>query len=319
MRLTNDQVCDPQAKTSYVESTPAPWPSFPASSSRSASELPAADTCILERKLALAFFTGRVEALNVVVPWNDYPQISWKIFPTLGSLLPACTVQLHSCLLAPFGPATVSRRSTRTDGTALAVIHALRHFICMARFRVSYACVLQCGDFSRAVDEFARTLEMGCDAVGVPREGPGTTAGVLHMPPQVLLVYYYPPIPTLLAALNGLRLLAPAALLADLAKVLDTSLSKAFRTLLEAPLDEAREAATAFLRLLVPFVRKGLNPIDRGCVDPALGMYHPARRCRIWERVWVETKEATIIASKSGARQPRLPRPPRSVISLIQV
>jgi hypothetical protein len=80
------------------------------------------------------------------------------------------------------------------------------------------------------------------------------------MPPQALVIY--PPIATLanalLAALNGLRLLAPAALLGDLAKVLDASLSTAFGTLLEAPRDEERGAATAFLRLLVPFVRKGL-------------------------------------------------------------
>ena len=58
--------------------------------------------------------------------------------------------------------------------------------------------------------------------------------------------------------MNGLRLLAPAALLGDLANALDASLAKAFGTLLEAPRMEARGAATAFLRLLVPFVRKGL-------------------------------------------------------------
>jgi len=102
----------------------------------------------------------------------------------------------------------------------------------------------------------------------------GTTAGgVLHMPPQALLSY--PPIATLanalLAALNGLRLLAPAALLFDLANALDASLAKALGTLLEAGAsrtttttttttveEEARGAAMAFWRLLVPFVRKGL-------------------------------------------------------------
>ena len=60
-----------------------------------------------------------------------------------------------------------------------------------------------------------------------------------------------------------LRLLAPTALLWDLANALDTSLAKAFGTLLEAPRVEAREAATAFLRLLVQIVRKKLI---EGCV-----------------------------------------------------
>jgi hypothetical protein len=43
---------------------------------------------------------------------------------------------------------------------------------------------------------------------------------------------------------------------------------------------EARGAGTVFLRLLVPFVRKGLIEGDRVCVHPVLGMCHPARRCR---------------------------------------
>ena len=47
-----------------------------------------------------------------------------------------------------------------------------------------------CGEFSgAAAGEFARTPEMGWDAVGVPRGGSGTTASVLHMPAQALLVY----------------------------------------------------------------------------------------------------------------------------------
>ena len=80
------------------------------------------------------------------------------------------------------------------------------------------------GEFSRVVEEFTRTPETGWAAVGAPRGGAGTTAGVLHMPPQALL-----------AALNILRLLAPAALLRELANALDASLIKAFGTLLEAP------------------------------------------------------------------------------------
>ena len=113
-------------------------------------------------------------------------------------------------------------------------------------------------EFSRVVEEFARTPETGWAAVRAPRGGAGTTAGVLHMPPQALVVY--PPIVVLanalLATLNRLRLLAPAALLGELANALDASLVKAFGMLLEAPRAEARGAATALLQLLVPFVRK---------------------------------------------------------------
>ena len=61
-------------------------------------------------------------------------------------------------------------------------------------------------------------------------------------------------------------LLTPAALLGDPASALDASLVKAFLTLqsdslLEAPLEArgaAATAATAFLRVLAPLVRKGL-------------------------------------------------------------
>jgi len=64
---------------------------------------------------------------------------------------------------------------------------------------------------------------------------------VLHMPPQGLAVY--PPVAVfanaLLAALNGLRLLAPVALLGDLTNTLDASLAKGCDTLLAAPREEA--------------------------------------------------------------------------------
>jgi len=44
----------------------------------------------------------------------------------------------------------------------------------------------------------------------------------------------------------GCGLLAPAALLSDLTNALDVSLATVFGTLFEAPLVEARGAATAF-------------------------------------------------------------------------
>ncbi len=174
---------------------------------------------------------------------------------SLRPLLPACTTQLLSrlldalCSALPRFPDAASFARLRFDFRTL--LPPL--FEDAVRARVS-------GEFSRAVEEFARTPETGWAAVGAPCGGVGTTGGVLYLPPQALVVY--PPIAilanALLAALNGFRLLAPAALLGDLAKALDTSLAKAFGTLFEAPRVEARGAATAFLRLFVPFVRKGL-------------------------------------------------------------
>jgi len=119
-------------------------------------------------------------------------------------------------------------------------------------------------EFSKAVEEFGKTPRTGWAGVGAPRRdsraAAGTTAGVLQMPPQALVAY--PPVTVfanaLLAALNGLRLLAPVALLNDLVRTLDGALAQACRTLLDAPREEAREAATAFVQLLVPFVRRGL-------------------------------------------------------------
>ncbi|KAH9956990.1 hypothetical protein BC827DRAFT_725303 [Russula dissimulans] len=120
------------------------------------------------------------------------------------------------------------------------------------------------GEFVRAAEEFGCTPPTGWAAAGAPRKdsrgGAAATAGVLHMPPQGLAVY--PPLAVfanaLLAALNGLRLLAPVALLGDFTNALDASLAKGCDTLLAAPREEARGAATVFVRLLVPFVRRGL-------------------------------------------------------------
>ena len=43
-------------------------------------------------------------------------------------------------------------------------------------------------EFSKVVDEFARTAETARAAVGAPRGGTETTASVLHIPPQELVV-----------------------------------------------------------------------------------------------------------------------------------
>ena len=90
-------------------------------------------------------------------------------------------------------PATFSRRA-RTDSTTLAT-HELRHFIRLARVRLSHAPstafedaarARASGEFPRAVEEFTRTPEMAS------RGGLGTTVGVLYIPSQALVVY--PPI-----------------------------------------------------------------------------------------------------------------------------
>ncbi len=148
-----------------------------------------------------------------------------------------------------------------------------------------------------------RVLETGWAAVGAPRADTrgavGTTGGVLHLPPQALVVY--PPITilanALLAALNGLRLLAPAALLGDLADALDASLAKAFGMLLEAPRVEVRGAATASWQLLVPFVRKGLIEgvygSSVGDVPPSEALQEMVEKMNVWVNE-TESKEAAL-------------------------
>jgi len=268
-----------------------------------------------ERELALAFLTGRLEALNVALTsaegekrrldapdaWLRYMKkyidtwregvhdlltqyaaifLEWpptdlppEDLQTLRALLPACTTQLLSRLLdalraaLPRLPDVPARTALLTQLTYCATSFVRLGFDFRTllpplfkdavRARVS-------GEFARAAEEFGRTPQTGWAAVGAPRKdsrgGTAATAGVLHMPPQGLAVY--PPVAVfanaLLAALKGLRLLAPVALLGDLTNALDASLAKGCDTLLAAPREEARGAAIAFMRLLVPFVRRGL-------------------------------------------------------------
>jgi len=268
-----------------------------------------------ERELALAFLTGRLEALNVALTsaeaekrgldapdaWGRYmkkyidtwregvhdlltqyaaiflerppPDLPPEDLHTLRSLLSACTTQLLSRLLDALRTAL----ARLPDAPALTALLTQLTYCAtsFARLGFDFRTLLPplfedavrtrvCGEFSKAAEEFSRTPATGWAAVGAPRRdsrgGSGTTVGVLHMPPQALVVYA--PVAVLanalLAALNGLRLLAPVALLGDLASALDASLAKAAGTLLEAPPEEARGAAKAFVRLLVPFMRRGL-------------------------------------------------------------
>jgi hypothetical protein len=316
-----------------------------------------------ERELALAFLTGRLEALNVALAsaegekrgldapdaWVRYMKkyidtwregvhdlltqyvaiflerppadLSPEDLHTLHSLLPACTTQLLSRLL----DALRSALPRFPDAPALTALLSQLTYCAtsFARLGFDFRTLLPplfedavrtrvSGEFSRAVEEFARTPETGWAAVGAPRGDPrggaGTTTGVLHMPPQALVVY--PPVAVLtnglLAALNGLRLLAPAALLGDLANVLDASLAKASGTLLEAPRVDARGAATAFLRLLVPFVRKGLIEgvygSSVGDVPPSEALQEMMEKMSVWISE-AETKEAVSCPSSSTLEQ----------------
>jgi len=146
------------------------------------------------------------------------------------------TSALTRCAL--FGPATISRRAC-IDGTAF-VAHLLRYLIRSPWISLSHA---PSAIVSRrgAPTRIGLVLEGGrgvCayfgDGLGCCRStacgyawAAGTTGDML-MPPQALVVC--PAIAVLantLAALNGLSLLAPAALLGDLANALDSSTEKA--------------------------------------------------------------------------------------------
>ncbi|KAH9166703.1 Dor1-domain-containing protein [Lactarius sanguifluus] len=268
-----------------------------------------------ERALALAFLTGRLEALNTALTnaegerrgldapdaWARYMKkyidtwregvhdlvtqyaaiflerppadLSREDLEVLRTLLPACASQLLSRLLDTLR-AALPRLSDAPTLTAL-LTQLTYCSTSFARLGLDFRTLLPplfedavlvrvSGEFSKAAVEFGKTPRTNWAGVGAPRRdsraAAGTTAGVLQMPPQALVAY--PPIAVfanaLLAALNGLRLLAPVALLKDLVMALDGALAQACRVLLDAPREEAHEAATAFVRLLVPFVRRGL-------------------------------------------------------------
>ena len=241
-------------------------------------------------------------------PPTDLPP---KDLHTLRSLLPACTTQLLSRLLdtlraaLPRLPDAPALTALLTQLTYCATSFARLGFDFRALLPPLFEDAVHSrvsGEFFRAAEDFVRTPETGWAAVGAPRRDSrtvsGTTSGVLHVPPHALVVY--PPVAVLanalLATLNGLRLLAPAALLHDLAHALDAALAKACHTLLEAPREQARGAATAFARDLVPFVRKGLV---EGVYGSSLADVPPNEELReMMEKVnvWVGEAEATEVA-----------------------
>ncbi|KAI0049933.1 Dor1-domain-containing protein [Auriscalpium vulgare] len=146
-------------------------------------------------------------------------------------------------------------------------------------------------EFHTATAEWQATLAKHADArrhppsswlgtAQLPRED--ALAGPSHTPPHVLAVY--PPVATyanaLLTALNGLRLLAPVALLPELARALDAELRTAaeallgyVRTSVASGLDEeekrvVKAVGTVFVRVFVPFIERalaqGVYGVDEG-------------------------------------------------------
>jgi hypothetical protein len=148
---------------------------------------------------------------------------------------------------APVGPAT-SSQPPRADGAALAIRHLVRS-VRGSAFARSFRRYLQTRCAYAHLVSFSgrwkswRTPEIGWATVGVTQADPRglqgrqlapyVYAGASRTSPIQILVN------AILAGLNELRLLAPAALLGDLANMIDASLAKAFGVLFEAPWMEA--------------------------------------------------------------------------------
>ena len=142
----------------------------------------------------------------------------------------------------------------------------------------------------------------------------------LHVPPHVLSSF--PPLATytnsILAALNSLRLLAPASLLGTLLSILDTALERAsseFFGYAQAAVEAAsssravvsdedppnqtlivRSSSKAFVRLLLPYVRRALiegvyNSSDSH--DVREGLRESINQWEVWIESFEEEAEAT--------------------------
>ena len=114
---------------------------------------------------------------------------------TLRLLLSACTTQLLSRSLDELHslpPAPMALLSQLTYCAAsFARLGLDFHTLLLPLFEDAVrARVLD--EFSRAVEEFLRMPESGWAAVGAPRGGAGMIGGVLHMPPQAMVVLYIP-------------------------------------------------------------------------------------------------------------------------------
>ncbi|KAI0066754.1 Dor1-domain-containing protein [Artomyces pyxidatus] len=121
-------------------------------------------------------------------------------------------------------------------------------------------------EFHGATGAWARALETLPPAqLGSPPVDPPAVGGAPHVPPQVLATC--PPLANyanaLLTTLNGLRLLAPVALLSELSRALDAELGEAGEAFLAYAGANGREeavrgAGTVFVRVFVPFMRRAL-------------------------------------------------------------
>jgi hypothetical protein len=157
---------------------------------------------------------------------------------SLHSLLPACTTQLFSRLLNALRLAPPQFPNIPTL-TAQLSQYATSHVRSGFNIRMLIPPLFEdavhvraSGELCRAAEEFGRTQEIGWTSVRVAQADPRGLQGrqlVLYVhtgagrtSPIAILVN------PILVGLNGLWPLAPGALLGDLAKMIDSSLAKAF-------------------------------------------------------------------------------------------
>lgn len=153
------------------------------------------------------------------------------------------------------------------------------------------------------------------DAAALPPED-FVLPDVLHVPPHILASF--PPLATytnsILAALNSLRLLAPASLIYTLIDTLDTSLERAASELFiyaQAAVESAssiravvsdeeppnqvlivRASAKAFVRLLLPYVRRALAEGVYGTSEnDVASMREGLQDCTNQWEAWIESFE----------------------------
>jgi hypothetical protein len=271
-----------------------------------------------ERELGPALLTGRLKALNVASTSAEPEKCNWtrgihrltwregvhdlltqivaiflerlQIFPQNIYRYTLSCLHLHNCFHAySMRSGWPCSQPPRADGAALAIRHLVRSVRVQFRTLIpplfeDAVRVRASGELCRAAAEFGRTPEIGWTSVRVTQADPRGLQGRQLAPyvytgagrtsPIAILVN------AILAGLNGLRLLAPAALLGDLANMIDASLAKAFGVLFEAPWMEASgfRSLDGVLKA-VSGLRKALGASVY--MGPTLGTCHPAR-CNRW-------------------------------------
>jgi hypothetical protein len=140
-----------------------------------------------------------------------------------------------------------------------------------------HACSMRSVCYCHGSRVFQRRAGPLLEHCGVTRVGVrGNTVGMFCIPQSSQALIVSPSIAVfpnaLLAASNGLRLLAPAVLLVNLrTNALDGSLAKPFGTPLDTPRVEARGTAAGFLRPFLSFMK---------LIEGVYGASRRLRRCR---------------------------------------